>query len=82
MLRKMIEDRRRGDEGHDDFLETMLERDSNPVEEKLDDSEIMDNILTLLIAGQTTTAAAIMWAVKFLSDTLQAQHLLRVTFYL
>lgn len=77
VLRKMIEDRRGGDERHHDFLETMLERDSNRVDEKLNDSEIMDNILTLLIAGQTTTAAAIMWAVKFLSDNLQAQHMLR-----
>ncbi|WCJ24981.1 cytochrome P450 family 722 subfamily A polypeptide 1 [Euphorbia peplus] len=75
---KMINDRRRGVvESQDDFLGTMLQRDSYTKDEKLDDSEIMDNLLTLIIAGQTTTAAAIMWSVKFLYDNKQAQDQLR-----
>ncbi|XP_065851443.1 abscisic acid 8'-hydroxylase 1-like [Euphorbia lathyris] len=78
-FRKIINDRRRrrGVEGHNDFLETMLQRDSYPLDEKLDDSEIMDNLLTLIIAGQTTTAAAMMWSVKFLNDNEKAQDRLR-----
>ncbi|KAF8012639.1 hypothetical protein BT93_I0716 [Corymbia citriodora subsp. variegata] len=48
-----------------------------PPEEKLDDSEIMDNLLTLIIAGQTTTAAAMMWSVKFLDENPDAQDRLR-----
>ncbi|XP_055961508.1 abscisic acid 8'-hydroxylase 3-like [Mercurialis annua] len=65
-LKGMIGKRRSGMEKHDDFLQTMIERDSYPSSEKLNDSEIIDNLLTLIIAGQTTTAAAMMWSVMFL----------------
>ncbi|KAG8632392.1 abscisic acid 8'-hydroxylase 2 isoform X2 [Manihot esculenta] len=35
---------------------------------KLTDSEIKDNILTMIIAGQDTTASAITWMVKYLGE--------------
>lgn len=78
IFKKMIADRRCGKETHDDFLQSMLQRDSYPSSEKLDDSELMDNLLTLIIAGQTTTAAAMMWSVKYLDENTQAQATLRV----
>lgn len=79
-FRQMIASRRSGNEArHGDFLDSMLERDELPSEEKLDDSEIMDNLLTLIIAGQTTTAAAMMWSVKFLDENREAQEKLRVS---
>ncbi|KAL7152908.1 hypothetical protein ABFS83_04G129600 [Erythranthe nasuta] len=75
---KMISKRRSGEEAPaDDFLQSLLERDSYPPEEKLDDQEILDNLLTLIIAGQSTTAAAIMWCVKFLDENKHVQHTLR-----
>ncbi|CAL1360889.1 unnamed protein product [Linum trigynum] len=73
----MIERRRSGVESHEDFLQSMLAKDSYPSTEKLEDAEIMDNLLTLIIAGQTTTAAAMMWSVKFLNDNRDAQDRLR-----
>ncbi|KAG9449714.1 hypothetical protein H6P81_009679 [Aristolochia fimbriata] len=74
----MIGKRRSGEESwEEDFLQSMLCKDSLPPEERLEDEEIMDNLITLIIAGQTTTAAAIMWSVKFLNDNQQAQDLLR-----
>ncbi|KDP44569.1 hypothetical protein JCGZ_22151 [Jatropha curcas] len=76
-MRGIIADRRSGRETCDDFLQSMLGRDSYPSSEKLDDEEIMDNILTLIIAGQTTTAAAMMWSVKFLDENREAQDKLR-----
>ncbi|KAL9327078.1 hypothetical protein ACSQ67_007723 [Phaseolus vulgaris] len=76
-FRGIIGRRRRGEETPEDFLQSMLQRDSLPASEKLDDSEIMDNLLTLIIAGQTTTAAAMMWSVKFLHDNREAQDILR-----
>lgn len=75
---EMIMRRRSGRESHEDFLQSMLQRDSYPPNEKLSDIEIMDNLLTLIIAGQTTTAAAMMWSVKFLDDNREAQDRLRV----
>ncbi|MCD7457762.1 hypothetical protein HAX54_036065 [Datura stramonium] len=73
-FKAMITNRRNGKECHEDFLQSMLQKDSSP---KLDDEEIMDNLLTLIIAGQTTTAAAMMWSVKFLDEHREAQHRLR-----
>ncbi|KAG1342818.1 abscisic acid 8'-hydroxylase 3-like [Cocos nucifera] len=75
---EMIARRRSGMECHDDFLQAMLRRDSLPEDEKLSDEEIMDNLLTLIIAGQSTTAAAMMWSVKFLDGNGRAQERLRV----
>lgn len=66
-------------ECRDDFLQAMLQRDSLPEDEKLSDEEIMDNLLTLIIAGQSTTAAAMMWSVKFLDGNRHAQERLRVS---
>ncbi|KAK9231008.1 hypothetical protein WN943_021239 [Citrus x changshan-huyou] len=77
-FRGMIAKRRSGEESFEDFLQSMLEKDSCPTNEKLSDSEIMDNLLTLIIAGQTTTAAAMMWSVKFLHDNREAQQKLRL----
>lgn len=79
-LKAVIKRRRDGeDEARDDFLQSMLQRDSYPSEEKLEDEEILDNLLTLMIAGQSTTAAAIMWSVKFLDENRQVQERLRVS---
>ncbi|XP_059643789.1 abscisic acid 8'-hydroxylase 3 isoform X2 [Cornus florida] len=73
----MIASRRSGKESPEDFLQSMLQRDSYTTSEKLDDWEIKDNLLTLIIAGYTTTAAAMMWSVKFLDENKEAQHKLR-----
>ncbi|KAK7839466.1 cytochrome p450 716b1 [Quercus suber] len=77
-FREIICRRRSGKESPEDFLQSMLQRDSYPSSEKLDDSEIMDNLLTLIVAGQTTTAAAMMWSVKFLDENREAQDKLRI----
>lgn len=76
-FKTMIAARRNGKEYHEDFLQSMLEKDTCPADQKLDDEEIMDNLLTLIIAGQTTTAAAMMWSVKFLDENKEAQDRLR-----
>ncbi|XP_057870936.1 3beta,22alpha-dihydroxysteroid 3-dehydrogenase isoform X2 [Cryptomeria japonica] len=68
----LIERRRNREEHHDDFLQSMLSRD-----ERLTDVELKDNILTLILAGQTTTAAAMMWAVKYIDQNPQVQFKLR-----
>lgn len=43
----------------------------------LTDEQILDNILTLIIAGQVTTASAITWMVKYLADNKVFQETLR-----
>lgn len=76
---EIIARRRNGKEAPRDFLQSMLERDTLPPGEKLDDSELLDNLLTMIIAGQTTTAAAMMWSVKFLDENREAQDRFRVS---
>ncbi|XP_071913545.1 abscisic acid 8'-hydroxylase 1-like isoform X1 [Coffea arabica] len=73
----MIACRRTGSRHPEDFLQSMLQRDQYPDNEKLSDEEIMDNLLTLIIAGQTTTAAAMTWSVKFLDEHQGVQDRLR-----
>jgi cytochrome P450 len=78
-FRDIMTRRRSGKESPQDFLQSMIQRDSYLPNEKLDDTEIMDNLLTLIVAGQTTTAAAMMWSVKFLDENKEAQDRLRVS---
>ncbi|KAJ0024996.1 hypothetical protein Pint_08999 [Pistacia integerrima] len=79
-LEKMITLRRRGLEAnHEDFLQYLLTEDDETL--RLTDAEIQDNILTMIIAGQDTTASAITWMVKYLGEnqkvlnTLKAEQL-------
>lgn len=76
MVEKKIEERRRGEAYHEDFLQHLLKEDEVP---PLTDAEIQDNILTMIIAGQDTTASAITWMVKYLDENQHLLHPLRVS---
>ncbi|XP_076918236.1 abscisic acid 8'-hydroxylase 3-like [Bidens hawaiensis] len=76
-LDKMIASRRSSKEPQDDFLQSMLDRDSFSDDEKLTDSEIRDNLLVMIIADQGITAAGLMWSVKFLDENKEVQNTLR-----
>ncbi|XP_062181530.1 abscisic acid 8'-hydroxylase 4-like isoform X2 [Phragmites australis] len=71
-----------------DFLQSLLLMRSQPSDSAgsgddseeaalLKDEQILDNILTLIIAGQATTATAITWMVKYLADNRDFQETLR-----
>ncbi|WCJ43312.1 cytochrome P450 family 722 subfamily A polypeptide 1 [Euphorbia peplus] len=77
MFAGIIGRRRSGEEHKDDFLQTLLEKESNSSEEKLEDSEIMDNLLTLLVSGQVSSAATMMWSVKYLDENKHVLDKLR-----
>lgn len=70
-----MSERRRGLKANDeDFLQRLLTADEKACNEAatidhgLTDEEIKDNILTMIIAGQDTTASAMTWMVKFLDE--------------
>ncbi|XP_050938327.1 abscisic acid 8'-hydroxylase 2 isoform X1 [Cucumis melo] len=65
-LKSIIQERRELELQYEDFLQQLLMEEDN--ERPLSDMEIGDNILTMLIAGQDTTASAITWIVKFLDE--------------
>ncbi|CAL4895284.1 unnamed protein product [Urochloa decumbens] len=84
VLRRQIAARRRHDHGGDgdmDFLQSLLVRSQQQQSENdeafLSDEQILDNILTLIIAGQVTTATAITWMVKYIADNRDFQETLR-----
>ncbi|XP_019416683.1 PREDICTED: abscisic acid 8'-hydroxylase 4 isoform X2 [Lupinus angustifolius] len=72
MLEKEISERRSGvGTRRVDFLQQLLENDDKLKEDevpKLTDTEIKDNILTMMIAGQDTVANAMTWMVKFVDE--------------
>lgn len=81
-LRQEISMRRQNDglemDRRNDFLQTLLMKShTHSAEEALTDQQILDNILTLIIAGQVTTATAITWMVKYLADNTELQDTLR-----
>uniref|UniRef100_A0A1D1Z9E1 Cytochrome P450 720B2 n=1 Tax=Anthurium amnicola TaxID=1678845 RepID=A0A1D1Z9E1_9ARAE len=76
-LREIIRLRREGIECHEDFLQSLLMKAECSSDDSLTDSQIQDNILTLIIAGQITTASAMTWMVKYLDENQEVQEKLR-----
>ncbi|MED6169861.1 hypothetical protein PIB30_025110 [Stylosanthes scabra] len=70
ILEKEISERRSGIRSNYrvDFLQQLLEEEDD---NKLNDEEIKDNILTMMIAGQDTIANAMTWMVKFVDENQQ-----------
>lgn len=74
----MRERRRRGLKANeDDHLQQILRDEADG--HGLTDEEVRDNILTMVIAGQDTTATAMTWMVKFLGENPEVLHTLMVT---
>ncbi|KAF2928671.1 abscisic acid 8'-hydroxylase 4 isoform X1 [Oryza sativa Japonica Group] len=62
---------------HHDLLSVLMQRRQLGHPDALTEDQILDNMLTLIIAGQVTTATAITWMVKYLSDNRLIQDKLR-----
>ncbi|XP_075082232.1 abscisic acid 8'-hydroxylase 2 [Nicotiana tabacum] len=81
LLDKIIEKRRNSKEKFDDFLAHLLSKDGEESEQEnatqLTNQEIKDNILTMIIAGQDTTASAITWMIKYLDENPDALNQLQ-----
>lgn len=77
MLDSVISRRRDGSEVRSDFLQTLLRKHAGDEVDKLTDSQLKDNILTLLVAGHDTTTAGLTWLVKFLGENPDVMEKLR-----
>ncbi|WCJ35215.1 cytochrome P450 family 722 subfamily A polypeptide 1 [Euphorbia peplus] len=69
-LDSIMANRRGSNDDHpQDFLQHLLTTNQKQFDGYiLSDAEIKDNILTMIIAGQDTTASAITWMVKYLGE--------------
>ncbi|ESQ34838.1 hypothetical protein EUTSA_v10007476mg [Eutrema salsugineum] len=86
MLEKIIRERRNETNSHnnyhEDFLQQLLAVDndnsssSSDHSTKLTDADIKDNLLTMIIAGQDTTASALTWMVKYLGENQKVLDIL------
>lgn len=75
MLRKLIEERRASQEAQNDMLGSLMRSDDNKY--KLNDEEIIDQIITVMYSGYETVSTTSMMAVKYLHDNPSVLHELR-----
>jgi enediyne biosynthesis protein E7 len=61
LVGQLIERRRSGGEEHADFLGMLMAARDRDNETPMSDKEIIDEVLTLIVAGHETTAAALTW---------------------
>jgi cytochrome P450 len=77
LVGELIQRRRQTQEQHFDFLSMfMLSRDRD-TDEPMPDKELIDEVLTLIVAGHETTAAALTWTWYLLSHHPEAAEQLQ-----
>ncbi len=73
LVADLIERRRRGSEQHFDFLAMLMATRDRDTDAPMSDKELIDEVLTLIVAGHETTAAALTWTWYLLSRHPEAQ---------
>jgi enediyne biosynthesis protein E7 len=58
---------------HFDFLAMLMDARDRETDKAMDDRELIDEVLTLVVAGHETTAAALTWSWYLLSQNPEAQ---------
>jgi enediyne biosynthesis protein E7 len=76
LVGELIQKRRHAPEEHFDFLSMFMMTRDRESDEPMSDKELIDEVLTLIVAGHETTAAALTWTWYLLSSHPQAaEHL-------
>jgi cytochrome P450 len=74
VVRAIIERRRREGGEHHDLLQMLMEARDEDTGERMSDTQLRDEVLTLLLAGHETTASALAWTVVLLSRNPEARQ--------
>jgi cytochrome P450 len=61
LVAELINRRRQTPEEHFDFLEMLMASRDRETDQPMSDKELIDEVLTLIVAGHETTAAALTW---------------------
>jgi len=77
LVGELIQRRRRESEDHFDFLEMLMLTRDRETDEPMAERELIDEVLTLIVAGHETTAAALTWTWYLLSRHPQAAERLQ-----
>jgi enediyne biosynthesis protein E7 len=73
LVQEFIDRRRRTSEEHFDFLSMLMASRDRDTDEPMSDKELIDEVLTLIVAGHETTAAALTWTWYLISQHPQTQ---------
>jgi cytochrome P450 len=73
LVQQLIDRRRATSEEHFDFLSMLMQARDRGTGEAMSDKELIDEVLTLIVAGHETTAAALTWTWYLISQHPQAQ---------
>ncbi|MGB6356216.1 MAG: cytochrome P450 [Steroidobacteraceae bacterium] len=68
LVAQLIDRRRRDPEEHFDFLAMLMASRDRDTDEAMSDKELIDEVLTLIVAGHETTAAALTWTWYLISQ--------------
>jgi cytochrome P450 len=77
LVGELIDRRRRGQEEHFDFLSMLMASRDRETDEAMSDKELIDEVLTLIVAGHETTAAALTWTWYLIGQHPEAQERLQ-----
>jgi enediyne biosynthesis protein E7 len=73
LVAELINRRRREPEAHFDFLSMLMASRDRDTDEAMSDKELIDEVLTLIVAGHETTAAALTWTWYLISQHSDTQ---------
>jgi cytochrome P450 len=73
LVAELIDRRRRTPEKHFDFLSMLMATRDRETDEPMSDKELIDEVLTLIVAGHETTAAALTWTWYLIGQHPDAQ---------
>jgi enediyne biosynthesis protein E7 len=73
LVAELINRRRQASEEHFDFLSMLMATRDRDTDEAMSDKELIDEVLTLIVAGHETTAAALTWTWYLISQHPDAQ---------
>jgi cytochrome P450 len=74
ILYRLIDERRRSAQKHDDLLQMLLEaQDEQDSTARMTDKQVRDEAITMLLAGQLTTANTLSWTWYLLSQHLEVE---------
>lgn len=76
LVQQFITTRRESNVQNDDFLDAFMEATDKDTGEGMTDAEIIDEVMTLIIAGHETSATTLNWAWYLLSQNPEAEKAL------
>jgi len=73
LVQELINRRRQTSEEHFDFLSMLMATRDRETDQPMSDKELIDEVLTLIVAGHETTAAALTWTWYLISQHPEVQ---------